>query len=190
VDQAIARMNEINQEMTYLNGMTAITQFRNGDAAPLAGVLHEESGRRLSFQPRSDGTFNLFLDGRLSRQGVTRDEIDTAARLQFDTRFQAQVQQQRQQTAALGLLAAQEQIKQRARVDAESLLEVVKANLRPELDVQRTTDASGQQMIVVIDKRTGEAVSGARIVQVPPRPGSAAGAQPTFTIEPMPVGQR
>jgi hypothetical protein len=190
VDQAIARMNEINQELTYLNGMTALTQFRNGDAAPLAGVLHEESGRRLSFQPRSDGTFNLFLDGRLSRPGVTRDEIETAARLQFDTRFQAQIQQQQTQRVALGFLAAQEQIKQTARTNAESLLEVVKSNLRPDLDVQRITDANGQQMIVVTDKRTGEQVGGARIIQVPPRPGSPRGAQPTFTIEPLPVGQR
>jgi len=193
VDQAIARMNEINQELTHLNGMTAITQFRNGDAAPLAGVLHEISGRRLSFQPRSDGTFNVFLDGQLSRQGVTRDEVETAARLEFDTRFRAQIQQQQTQRAALSLLRAQEEIRQNARVSAEGILEVIKAQVRaasPELDVQRITGADGQQMVVVVDKRTGQTVSGARIIQVPPPPGSARGAQPTFTIEPMSVGQR
>jgi hypothetical protein len=193
VAQLVQRADQINQELTYLNGMTAITQFRNGDVAPLAGVLHQESGGRLSFQPRSDGTFNLFLDGRLSNQGVSREQIEASARMQFDTRFQEQVQQRQQQTAQLALLRAQEEIKQGARVNAESLLEIVKAQAAaasPNLDVQRVTGADGQQMIVVVDKRTGQTVSGARIIQVPPPAGSGRNAQPTFTIEPMPVGQR
>jgi hypothetical protein len=193
LDQITTRMNQINQEMTYLNGMSAITQFQNGNVAPLAGMLHTESRNRLAFQPRADGTFNVFLDGQLSRQGVTRQEIEVQARMLFDTNFQQQVRQERQQRIELAVLAAREAIQQRARVSAEGVLEEVKARLRqsaPELDVQRITDASGQQSLVVVDKRTGQVVGGSRIIQVPPPPGSAAGAQPTFTIEPLTVGQR
>jgi hypothetical protein len=190
LDQITTRMNQINQELTFLNGMTAITQFRNGDAAPLAGVLHRESGGRLSFQPRSDGTFNVFLDGRLSRQGVTRDEIETSARMQFDTRFQQQVQQQRQRDVELSIFAARQRIEQMTRVSAEGILEEIKSQLRPDLDVQRVTMENGQQVVLYVDKRTRQTVGGVRIVQVPPPPGSARGAQPTFTIEPLPVGQR
>ena len=189
VAQLAERADQINQELRHLNGMTAITRFNNGDVAPLAGVLHAESGNRLEFEPRSDGTFNVYLDGRLSSQGVTREQMVASARMQFDTRFQQLVQQRQQQTAALALLQAQETIKQNARTSAEAVLAVVKAQAEaaaPNLDVRGLTDAQGNQFIVVTDKRTGQTVSGARIVQVP----GTQGAQPTFTIEPTPVGQR
>ena len=159
------------EELKYLDGMTAITRLRAGDPAPIAQEFYTTSGNRMQLQPRSDGTFNIFLDGRMVNEGVSRSQLETSARTLFDTNFRAQIQQRRAQNAELAVYQAKQVIEQRARMDAEGAIEILKNNLKasqPNLDVRTITDASGQQSVAIVDKNTGAPIRVLRIITRPP----------------------
>lgn len=171
------------EELKYLDGMTAITRLRAGDPGPLAQEFFTTSGNRMQLQPRSDGTFNVFLDGRMVNEGVTRSQLETSARTLFDTNFRAQIQQRQAQNAELAVFQAKQVIEQGARVDAEGAIEILKNNLRatqPNLDVRTITDAQGQQSIAIVDKNTGAPIRILRIVTRPPVRGATT---PQVTLE-------
>jgi hypothetical protein len=180
----VAREAEgVVEELKYLDGMTAITRLRAGDPGPLAQEFYATSGNRMQLQPRSDGTFNIFLDGRMVNEGVTRSQIETSARTLFDTNFRAQIQQRLAQNAELAVFQAKQVIEQGARVDAEGAIEILKNNLRatqPNLDVRTLTDASGQQSIAIVDKNTGTPI---RVLRVITRPPVGNARTPQVTLE-------
>jgi hypothetical protein len=137
----------------------------------------------MQLQPRSDGTLNVFLDGRMVNEGVTRSQLETSARTLFDTNFRAQIQQRQAQNAELAVFQAKQVIEQGARVDAEGAIEILKNNLRatqPNLDVRTITDAQGQQSIAIVDKNTGAPIRILRIVTRPPVRGATT---PQVTLE-------
>jgi hypothetical protein len=174
-------------QLRYLDGMTAITRFRTGDAAPLANELYTASENRMQLQPRSDGTFNLYLDGQVANQGVTRQQIEASARSLFDTRYREQMQATQTRNAELAMYQAKQRIEQLTRASADIAVKEVEAALKarePNLDVRTLTDANGQQSLVITDKRTGAPISSARIIRLPPAPGTTA---ERFTIEVLPV---
>jgi hypothetical protein len=166
--------------------MTAIVRLRAGDPGPIAQQFYTTaaaSGVRMQLQPRSDGTFNVFLDGRMVNEGVTRSQLETSARTLFDTNFRAQIQQRQAQNAELAVFQAKQVIEQGARVDAEGAIEILKNNLRatqPNLDVRTITDAQGQQSVAIVDKNTGAPIRVLRIVTRPPVRGATT---PQVTLE-------
>lgn len=192
-DRLIQRTREIQQEVNLLRGMDAIIQFRSGNDAPLTTAISQATGGRMQIQRAPNGTYNIFNGGQQVNSGVSREQIEVSARGYFDTQFRQEVQQARTQRAELALLQARENIQQMARARADSIVEEVKQRLRlsaPDLDARLIADQNGQQSLIVFDKRTGETVSGARITQVPPPPGSRAGTAPSFTIQPITVAPR
>jgi hypothetical protein len=175
------------EQLRYLDGMTAITRLRVGDAAPVADQMYTASGNRMQLQPRSDGTFNVYLDGQVVNQGVTRQQIETSARSLFDTRYREQMQATQTRNAELAMYQAKQRIEQLTRASADIAVKEVEAALKarePNLDVRTLTDANGQQSLVITDKRTGAPISSARIIKLPPAPGTTA---ERFTIEVLPV---
>lgn len=175
------------EQLRYLDGMTALTRLRVGDAAPVADAMYTASGNRMQLQPRSDGTFNVYLDGEVVNQGVTRQQIENSARSLFDTRYREQMQATQTRNAELAMYQAKQRIEQMTRVSADSILKELDATLKarePNLDVRTLTDAAGQQSVVITDKRTGLPVSTARIIRLPPAPGSTT---ERFTLEVLPA---
>ena len=175
------------EQLRYLDGMTALTRLRVGDAAPVADQMYAASGNRMQLQPRSDGTFNVYLDGQVVNQGVTRQQIENSARSLFDTRYREQMQATQTRNAELAMYQAKQRIEQLTRASADIAVKEVEAALKarePNLDVRTLTDANGQQSLVITDKRTGAPISSARIIRLPPAPGTTA---ERFTIEVLPV---
>jgi hypothetical protein len=75
------------EQLQYLDGMHAITRLWVGDIGPLAHQMYTASGNRMQLQPRSDGTFNIYLDGQVVSQGISRQQLENSARSLFDTRY-------------------------------------------------------------------------------------------------------
>jgi hypothetical protein len=182
------RANEINEQARFLDGMRAITRFNQGDATQLAAAMYTESNGRIELQPQADGSFNIFLDGQLSRQNVSRRDIELSARTLFDQRYLQQVQQRQEMETTLALRAAQQRIDQTARATAEIAVEAAKAELAlryPTNEVRNITLPDGGQAVVVIG-RNGAIVSGARVVRLPPL---QAGGQERIVLQPMYANQ-
>ena len=78
------------EQLQYLDGMHAITRLWVGDIGALAHQMYAASGNRMQLQPRSDGTFNIYLDGQVVSQGITRQQLENSARSLFDTRYRKQ----------------------------------------------------------------------------------------------------
>jgi hypothetical protein len=183
------RADEINEQLRYLNGMTAVTRLRTGDAVPVASALYNESNGRVQLQPNQDGTYNVYLDGQVQNRGVTRDQVEVSARTLFDTRFQQQVQQRQTQNAELALYQAKQRIDAMTRVSADSILKELEAQLKaaaPDTESRIITDREGQQSIVIINKNTGQPIRSVRLVRQPPLPGTTT---ERLTIEQLPITQ-
>jgi hypothetical protein len=176
------RAVELGRRMEYLNGMDAITRFNQGDIAPLAAALYEESERRFQMQPNQDGTFNLFLDGQLSRSNVSRNDVLNSARSLYDTNFQEVVRQRRERDNSLALRRAQQRIDQMERVSADIVLKELEAQLKaanPDREVRTITLPGGGQAALVFEG--ANIVNGARVVTLP----AISGGQPRVVIQPM-----
>lgn len=179
----------IVDQLGYLDGMAAISRFRNGDVAPIANQMYTESQNRMQVQPRSDGTFNLYLDGRLSSQGVTKQQLEDGARALFDTRRREQLQAAQTRNIELAMYQAKQRIEQLTRASADIAVKEVEAALKanePSVDIRTVTDATGQQFVIISDKRTGMPIRSGRVVKLPPAPGTT---EDRYTVEVSPVAR-
>lgn len=179
----------IVDQLGYLDGMAAISRFRNGDVAPIANQMYIESQNRMQVQPRSDGTFNLYLDGRLSSQGVTKQQLEDGARALFDTRRREQLQAAQTRNIELAMYQAKQRIEQLTRASADIAVKEVEAALKanePSVDIRTVTDATGQQLVIISDKRTGMPIRSGRVVRLPPAPGTT---EDRYTVEVSPVAR-
>ena len=192
--RVVTRVREIQNEVNLLRGMQAITSFRDGNDAPLAAAIAEATRgpNQMQIQRAPDGTYNIFRDGRLVNTGVSREQIVANTRLYFDTEFRQEIQAARQRSIDEATLRANEGIKQTARMTAEIAIERVKQELArsaPNIEVRAVPNADGTQNLIYVDRSTSPptTIGGARVVRVPPRPGSPRGTPDTFTIEAIPV---
>jgi hypothetical protein len=179
----------IVDQLGYLDGMAAISRFRNGDVAPIANQMYTESQNRMQVQPRSDGTFNLYLDGRLSSQGVTKQQLEDGARALFDNRRREQLQAAQTRNIELAMYQAKQRIEQLTRASADIAVKEVEAALKanePSVDIRTVTDATGQQLVIISDKRTGMPIRSGRVVRLPPAPGTT---EDRYTVEVSPVAR-
>jgi hypothetical protein len=64
-----------------------------GSPQRLTAVWSHYSGMPVSVQPRSDGTYNVLVNGQSYRQGLTEAEVTQMARFSFDKAYRDTVQQ-------------------------------------------------------------------------------------------------
>jgi hypothetical protein len=119
VQQQVADARQkVEQGRTYLEGMQGIQEFAlANDPRRLASVWSLYAGVPIGIQPRSDGTFNIMVNGKKTKEGISATELINSARLAFDQTY-------RQQQAAAGAkikeFMTQEQFK--------TMLEIQKGN--------------------------------------------------------------
>ena len=65
--------------------------MQQGDDEQFARLLSGLTQGRARLQPRSDGKFNYYYDGKRTADGVDRNQIIAGLRMQYDQQFQAQV---------------------------------------------------------------------------------------------------
>jgi hypothetical protein len=87
---------KVTQGRVYLEGMQGLQELAlTNDPRRLASVWSQYAGVPIGIQPRSDGTFNIMVNGKKTKEGVTPAELSNNARLAFDQTY-------RQQQAAAG----------------------------------------------------------------------------------------
>jgi len=100
------------------------------DPRRLAAVWSQYAGVPVGIQPRSDGTFNIIVNGKKTKEGISASDISDAARSAFDQTYR----QQKAETAkTMGIesfkkqLDAQvEAVKQNAQMIREATVEAIK----------------------------------------------------------------
>jgi hypothetical protein len=150
-------------EVEALDRMNAITQFTSGNIAPIASVLKQMTRGRMSIEPRSDGTFNIYDGKTKTAEGLTKEALTAQFRLAFDQDFKAKVEAQRQAEIKFAeevqktKLSIWKEAAQQADMQLRELsIEQVKAALkRPDVKVTRGEDSNGSPGFVLDDGKGG-----------------------------------
>jgi len=77
--------------MTYLQGMQGLQEFTlANDPRRLAAVWSQYAGVPVGIQPRTDGKFDIIVNGQRTKQGMSASEISSSARSAFDQTYRQQ----------------------------------------------------------------------------------------------------
>jgi len=129
--QMDAQLLESSNQMMYLQGMQGLQEFQlANDPRRLGAVWSQYAGVPVGIQPRSDGTFNIIVNGKKTKEGVSASDISDAARSAFDGSYR----QQKAETAKgmsiksfeKQLDAQVEAVKQNAQMIREATVEAIK----------------------------------------------------------------
>lgn len=73
---------QMRESMIYMQGMQGLQEFAaTNNPARLSGIWSYYSAAPVGVQPRSDGRFDLFFDGQLSEEGLSKAQIQERAQL-------------------------------------------------------------------------------------------------------------
>ena len=85
-------VTKLDNSMVYLQGMQGLNDLRFGNNTNrLSQVWSMYSGRDVRVVPRSDGLFNIMMDGETISEGVTQRDVGHLAQLQFDSSYRETV---------------------------------------------------------------------------------------------------
>lgn len=89
--QTRAKLMEIDNGMTYLQGMQGLQEFTlANDPRRLAAVWSQYAGVPVGIQPRTDGKFDIVVNGKRTKEGVSASDIADSARSAFDQTYRQQ----------------------------------------------------------------------------------------------------
>ena len=85
-------VTKLDNSMVYLQGMQGLNDLRFGNNTNrLSQVWSMYSGRDVRVVPRSDGLFNIMMDGETISEGVSQRDVGHLAQLQFDSSYRETV---------------------------------------------------------------------------------------------------
>ena len=92
LDQQILTARQgVTQQMNYLQGMQGIQEFSTAnDPRRLAAVWSQYAGVPIGIQPRSDGRYDILVNGQRTKEGVSANDVVDSARSGFDAAYRAQ----------------------------------------------------------------------------------------------------
>ena len=125
---------KVTQGRVYLEGMQGLQELAlTNDPRRLASVWSQYAGVPIGIQPRSDGTFNIMVNGKKTKEGVTPFELSNSARLAFDQTYR---QQQAAAGAEMTKFMTQERYKSMYKIQEGNASELAK--MIREITVERT----------------------------------------------------
>lgn len=128
--EARAKLMELDNGMTYLQGMQGLQEFTlANDPRRLAAVWSQYAGVPIGIQPRTDGKFDIIVNGRRTKEGMTASAISDSARSAFDQTY-------RQQKGAASAEANMEQFKAQMEIQKENAKQL--SQMIREIAVERT----------------------------------------------------
>ena len=85
IDASLLQLQQqVVQKQTYLQGMQGLRELAiANDPRRLSGVLSQYMGAPVGIQPRSDGTYNYFVNGQRVKEGVSPSELASMALREF-----------------------------------------------------------------------------------------------------------
>jgi hypothetical protein len=105
-----AKILELDAGMTHLQGMQGLQELAmSNDPRRLAAVWSMYYGQPINIQPRSDGTYNVLVNGQLTDRGISATELSSRSRAAFDSAFR---QQQSAATAEFNAKQFESRLKQ------------------------------------------------------------------------------
>lgn len=160
-DEYYTRIREIDTRLQYLQGMQGITDFRmRNDPQRLAAVWSAYAGNQIQIQPRTDGQYNIYIEGQLTQEGLGQDQIIAAAKLAFSEEARDKLAEAQASRAEVAL--AIEQATSEAMGEARA--NAYEAYLTQEIDraaervsnsgVQETIEGpNGEQIVISMDEQ-------------------------------------
>ena len=89
--QTRGKLMELDSSMTYLQGMQGLQEFSlANDPRRLAAVWSQYAGVPVGIQPRTDGKFDILVNGQRTKTGLSSAEITDSARSAFDATYRQQ----------------------------------------------------------------------------------------------------
>ena len=133
---------KVTQGRIYLEGMQGLQDLALGnDPRRLASVWSQYAGVPIGIQPRSDGTFNIMVNGKKTKEGVTPAELSNNARLAFDQTYR---QQQSAAGAEMNKFMSQERYKTMLKIQEGNASELAK--MIREISVENTKGNNAQAL--------------------------------------------
>lgn len=137
--QTRAKVMELDNNMLYLQGMQGLQEFAvANDPRRLVAVWSAYTNIPLNIQPRSDGRFDIVVNGQRVREGLDRGELSQMARQSFDAGYRDQVQQASaemgMESFKSGLKVQEEQAKQTAQMIREIAVAQTQGNINQALE--------------------------------------------------------
>jgi len=81
-----------DQNIVYLQGMQGLNDLRYGNNPNrLNMVWSMYSGREVRIIPRSDGNFNIMMDGQMISENISMRDVSHLAQIQFDSSYKASI---------------------------------------------------------------------------------------------------
>jgi hypothetical protein len=158
---------EVDNGMTYLHGMQGLQEFTlANDPRRLAAVWSQYAGVPVGIQPRSDGKFDILVNGKRTKEGVSASDISNSARLAFDQTY-------RQQQATVGAEYNKESFKAQLKMQENQALQL--AQMIREIAVKRVDGNMQQALEFIKQARYDVKPTGAgdgTVIIVPPGGGA------------------
>jgi len=128
--EARAKLMELDHGITYLQGAQGVQEFElTGDTRRLAAVWSQYAGVPIGVQPRSDGNFDIVVNGKRAREGLSSADVVDRARSAIDGSY-------RQQKSATASKLYEESFKAKLNRDTENAKQL--AQMIREIAVQQT----------------------------------------------------
>jgi len=133
-DQITQLDNSYRDGNRLLQAMGTVYQLEySNDPRGVSAAMSFYVGQPVAFQPRSDGNFNMWVNGQKVGEPMTRAQIRDAAREMFDTKYrEAKIASQTE----LGMFAAKEGVK--GQVSAATKRDEIQANMVKDVMVETT----------------------------------------------------
>ena len=126
-------IREYNESIIYLQGMQGLADLAYGNNTNrLSMVWSEYSGRQVRIVPRTDGLFDLFMDGQLVNKGMTKSSVSSMAQLQFDSSYRTKMAGRKDAIFESALQTKEEKEK----IIAETLKEITVKNVEGQAAIQ------------------------------------------------------
>ena len=143
---ARASIAQVDQKLLYLQAMQGLNDLKFGNTAKAAMVWSMYSGRDVRIIPRTDGKFNITVDGEYYKTDVTESALVQELRLTFDSNFRD----------AMNKLAGQKSMKLfEAGIDIQKELQKQQAIMIKEIKVQQVKDQAAI-LLETIKQANGE----------------------------------
>jgi hypothetical protein len=145
-----------------LGNLQSVAKMQAGDDNAMAQELSRMTGGRLRIQPvQPNGTYNVFYDGRMIYENVSKDAFMAALRSEFDAQYQAQVAElkklrdERETKLFEGQIEESKEItKQKAIMYKDVAIEQLKRSYP--VDASVNFDATTGRLVVVPDGGRGQ----------------------------------
>jgi len=116
---------ELDEGMFYLQGMQGLQDLTNAnDPRRLSAVASHYAGTPIAFQPRTDGMYNVFVNGTMTKEGIDPSEVADLARRSFDSGYRQTMAQVSSEASVKRLDTSLDIMKENAKAYAKMIADV------------------------------------------------------------------